>query len=77
MNKEAFDLSLLLRTCFILLLLISNIHTTYVGELRYPAEWPQCSATVSCGPPPAPPLNGTRVWLQGAEGDEDYDSSIE
>ena len=67
MNKLAFNLSILL---------IPNI-THYLGELRYPAEWPQCSATVSCGPPPAPPLNGTRVWLQGAEGDEDYDSSIE
>ena len=56
---------------------INTQQTHYLGELRYPAEWPQCSATVSCGPPPAPPLNGTRVWLQGAEGDEDYDSSIE
>ena len=31
-----------------------------------PGQWPNCTATVKCGQPPAMPLNGSISWLHGA-----------
>ena len=47
-----------------------------LGLLRYPDAWPQCSQTVYCGPPPESTINGTRVWLNGLEGQDTYDTNI-
>ena len=32
-------------------------------------DWPNCTETVTCGPPPQPPINGSIIWLNGTEGE--------
>ena len=46
------------------------------GLLLYPDPWPQCSETVYCGDPPEPSENGTRIWQNGIEGQDSYDTNI-
>ena len=42
-----------------------------------PTQWPNCTATVLCGPPPDHPVNGSRTWLFGmAEGRESWDTKV-
>ena len=53
-----------------------NLKKIILGLLRYPDAWPQCSQTVYCGPPPESTINGTRVWLNGLEGQDTYDTNI-
>ena len=53
-----------------------------VGEYNTPViaggQWPNCTATVNCGPPPEPPVNGTRSWMNAAmEGKDSYNTSIQ
>ena len=54
------------------------------GEFHYPEEWPQCSATIACGPPLPLPANDPRLnssappatitWLPSLEeADEDLE----
>ena len=35
------------------------------GTYQVPDKWPNCTATVSCGKPIDPPINGSIVWLNG------------
>ena len=37
------------------------------GEYDIPENWPNCTETVSCGPPPPIPINGSIVWMNGTE----------
>ena len=37
------------------------------GLYNIPEEWPNCTETVSCGPPPTTPINGSIIWLNGTE----------
>ena len=46
------------------------------GEYEYPLTWPQCSMTIQCNSPEEAPINGTRVWIKGSEGDTVYESKI-
>ena len=33
------------------------------GIYAIPTQWPNCTETVWCGPPPEPTVNGSRIWL--------------
>ena len=44
------------------------------GELKYPAEWPQCSLDVHCGEPPGHSDGGTMLWTVGDE--DNYDTYV-
>ena len=46
------------------------------GVYDIPASWPNCTETVVCGQPPQPPVNGSRLWLAGSDGDDRYDSRV-
>jgi hypothetical protein len=50
------------------------ITSTYIYNISMPAfksyqpgQWPNCTTTVKCGQPPSPTLNGSVVWIAGAE----------
>ena len=52
-----------------------------VGEYDTPVRqgnsWPNCTETVLCGPPPLPPVNGSRAWLPpSTEPGETYNTTI-
>ena len=52
-----------------------------VGEYDTPVRqgnsWPNCTETVLCGPPPLPPVNGSREWLPpSTEAGETYNTTI-
>ena len=51
-----------------------------VGEYNTPVRqgqlWPNCTATVLCGQPREPPVNGSRTWLYGTEGQEEYNTKV-
>jgi hypothetical protein len=49
-----------------------TITNTYVYNTSLPAaksfrpgQWPNCTSTVKCGQPPAPPINGSITWING------------
>ena len=51
---------------------IPLITNTYIYNTSQPAvrsfktgKWPNCTSTVVCGQPPAPPVNGTITWITG------------
>ena len=46
------------------------------GEMKYPAEWPQCSADIECGDPPSNTEGGSRLWVVGEEWDSNYRATI-
>ena len=46
------------------------------GNYAYPSTWSQCSETVSCGTPPAMPVNGTQIWTKGTQPEDIYDTNI-
>ena len=37
------------------------------GLYDIPSEWPNCTITVSCGPPPSAPVDGSIIWMNGTE----------
>ena len=46
----------------------NNITVTCLNTGLYDVPaWPNCTETVSCGPPPEAPVNGSRIWLNGTE----------
>jgi hypothetical protein len=52
---------------------IPPLTNTYVYNVSLPAvktyvagAWPNCTSTVVCGQPPAPPVNGSITWLYGS-----------
>ena len=54
---------------------------TDIGEYNTPVRqgdsWPNCTQTVVCGIPPDPPVNGSRIWLYGAEENQmTYNTSV-
>ena len=56
------------------------------GEFHYPEEWPQCSATIACGPPLPVPANDPRLnssappatiaWLAATTGEDGYKTKV-
>ena len=41
-------------------------NTSLVAAKSYqPGFWPNCTSTVKCGQPPAPPVNGSITWMNG------------
>jgi hypothetical protein len=52
---------------------IPTITNTYIFNTSLPAaksfrlgQWPNCTRTVKCGQPLAPPTNGSIIWINGA-----------
>ena len=37
------------------------------GVYDIPSQWPNCTETVRCGPPPPTPVNGSITWLNGTD----------
>ena len=55
---------------------MSVVHCASDGELKYPAEWPQCSEDIQCGEPPVETDGGSRQWIVGNENADDYDTTV-
>ena len=48
----------------------------YDTPVRQGGAWPNCTATVLCGDPPPPPVNGSRTWVGGAEEGRDTYNTV-
>ncbi len=46
------------------------------GVYQLSATWPNCTQTVSCGPPINPPENGTITWIHGVMNDDIYNTTV-
>ena len=45
---------------------------TDTGIYLIPNAWPNCTETVTCGPPPSPPEGGTIIWMNGTENEVNF-----